>query len=477
MSLAVETELNNTVKLYEDEVKNIEKAIDELNSRKDTLESEKKVLQDQLDILNEQKKTLEDQQKSFKKAVDDYLKRYEESLKSQLDEIKQQKEDVKDAYDERIKALKNENEERDLAYKKEKALLDLNKAKQQQVRTYSSARGWEYGVSKEKLVEAQKNLDDVLVDEQIKALEKERDEKVNALEKQEKAYEKDIKSYQEYARLYEETTEIIENADAELLAGQLLGSDWREKIERKDEGLLNTYKQKYGEYTTKIADLTKNDIKTLEDRIKAKQAEIDKTDEQIKAYNNYKSTVQNNLNEAKTALENYKNDVTNYCNDMAKSFEDMEHRIWLNHFKIIDWIREIVNAANELDNKAGIGLAAGALRGLDIYGSHAKGGVADYTGLAMLHGTKQRAETIFNAADSKKLYDLVHGTPSLIANIAKQAGQIAGFNSTKVSNTNATSINVNIGQVVANNPQELTRNLDTHLDSYFRRKLTQSYTQ
>jgi hypothetical protein len=71
----------------------------------------------------------------------------------------------------------------------------------------------------------------------------------------------------------------------------------------------------------------------------------------------------------------------------------------------------------------------------------------------------------------------VHGTPSLIANIAKQAGQIAGFNSTKASNTNATSINVNIGQVVANNPQELTRNLDTHLDSYFRRKLTQSYTQ
>ena len=475
MSFAVETELNNTVKLYEDEVKNIEKAIDELNSRKDTLESEKKVLQDQLDILNEQKKTLEDQQKSFKKAVDDYLKRYEESLKSQLDEIKQQKEDVKDAYDERIKALKSENEERDLAYKKEKALLDLNKAKQQQVRTYSSARGWEYGVSKEKLVEAQKNLDDVLVDEQIKALEKERDEKVNALEKQEKAYEKDIKSYQEYARLYEETTEIIENADAELLAGQLLGSDWREKIERKDEGLLNIYKQKYGEYTTKIADLTKNDIKTLEDRIKAKQAEIDKTDEQIKAYNNYKSTVQNNLNEAKTALENYKNDFTNYCNDMAKGFEDMEHRIWLNHFKIIDWIREIVNAANELDNKAGIGLAAGALRGLDIYGSHAKGGVADYTGLAMLHGTKQRAETIFNAADSKKLYDLVHGTPSLIANIAKQAGQIAGFNSTKVSNTNANSINVNIGQVVANNPQELTRNLDTHLDSYFRRKLRQIF--
>jgi hypothetical protein len=37
------------------------------------------------------------------------------------------------------------------------------------------------------------------------------------------------------------------------------------------------------------------------------------------------------------------------------------------------------------------------------------GGVADYTGLAELHGTKTKAETIFNSTDSSKLYELIHG--------------------------------------------------------------------
>lgn len=479
ISIAAETDLNNAVKAFEDEVKAIEKSVDELNARKDALESEKKVMEDELDILNEQKKTLEDQQKSLKKAVDDYLKRYEDSMKSQQDAIKQQKEDIKDEYDERIKALKNENEERDIAYKKEKAILDLNKAKSQQVRTYSSARGWEYGVSKEKLVEAQKNLDDVLIDEQIHNLETERDELIKPLEKQEKEYDKLITAYQEYAKLYEITTEEIENADAELLAEQQLGSNWRERIELKDEGLLNTYKQAYQNYTNKISDLTKNDIKTLEDRIKAKQAEIDKTDEQIKAYNNYKTTVQNNLSEAKTALEEYKNNATTYFGEMADAFDSMENRMWEKHNRIIKWFGEIVDAAQNLGNEVGSGAVLGGIMGLRLAG-FANGGTIDYTGLAMVHGSKSNSETAFNATDSKKLYDMVHNTPNLIASIVKQSGQLGGFNPSNITNRNSTnnsSINVNIGQVVANNPAELTRNLDTHLDGYFRRKLTQGYAQ
>lgn len=485
LSLATETELNNAIKGFENEVKAIEDTVDELNNRKDILESEKNELQNQLELLKEQKKELEDQQKTLKDAVEKYMKRYEESLKTQLDAIKQQKDDIKDEYDERIKALKNENEERDLAYKKEKALLDLNKAKQQQVRTYSSARGWEYGVSKEKLTEAQKNLDDVLMDEQIHALEKERDEKVSALEKQEKEYDKRIKAYQEYAQKYEETTEIIENADGELLAEQLLGADWREKIEKQDEGLLASYKKEYSKFADEIDRLTKNEIADIEASIKAKEAEIDKIGEEIKAYNNYKDTVKKRLDEAKEALEEYKNsvetaktDVANAMNGMADAFDSAENRILDKHNRIIQWFNEIREAAEQLDDIAGMGAASAAAMGLHILGSHANGGVADYTGLAMLHGSKSNPETIFNASDSKKLYDMIHNTPNLIASVAKQAGQIAGFSPSNIKNsTNNSNISVNIGQVVANNPQELTRSLDTHLDSYFRRKLTQGYTQ
>lgn len=485
--------LNNTVDALEAEVDAIEDAVDALNERKDALESEKDILQEQLELLKEQKEELKSQMDTFKKAVSDYSKRYEDSLKTELDRLKDQKDEIKDQYDERIKALKRENEERDTAYKKEKAILDLNKAKEQQVRTYSSARGWEYGASKEKVLEAQKNLEDILLEEQIQNLENERDDAVKAYEDQEKEQEKHLKAFQEYAKQYEDAAEIIENADGEILAEQILGANWRVEMENQDERLLNRYKNAYQDFTTRLDDLTNRQIKAAEESVKAKQAEIDKINDDIKAYNNYKTTVKNNLEEAKKAVENYKNEVTGYneniinsvndmaknmgekCNDAADSFFHLQDEIWKNSGKICTWIADVINAFNELKDSVGSG-AVGALgMGLShILGSHANGGVADYTGLAMLHGSKSKPETIFNAADSKKLYDLVHGTPNLVATMAQQSIQALS----KMPTTNNTSsINVNIGQVVANNPREFTQNLDTHLDSYFRRKLTQGYAQ
>lgn len=502
ISVGMETDLNNAVKALENEVKAIDDTIDSLNNRKDVLESEKKELQEQLDILNEQKKVIEEQQKSFQKAVTDYMKRYEDSLKSQLDSLKQQQDDIKDEYEERIKVLKDENEERDLAYKKEKALLDLNKAKQQQVRTYSSARGWEYGASKEKVVEAQKNLDDVLNEEQIKALEKERDEKIKPLEKQEKALDHQIKAYDEYVKQYDILTEEIEDKDGELLAEQLLGSDWREKIEKKDEGLLRAYKREYSNFSNELERLTKIEIKNIEASIKAKENEIDKIGDEITAYNNYKTAVQSNLNDAKSALENYKNSMDSAKNDVISAASDMEHGVrenlskiqqWMNDTenntfnnknKAIQWLTEWADAYESMqrrlaDSSTGYGIVNSAWDAKLARG-YADGGVNSTTGIAMLHGTKQKSETIFNANDSKKLYETVHETPSVMASIIKQAVQLSGFNPSNIVNNNGANtntVNVNIGQVVANNPQDFVRNLDPHLDSYFKRKLTQSYTQ
>lgn len=51
--------------------------------------------------------------------------------------------------------------------------------------------------------------------------------------------------------------------------------------------------------------------------------------------------------------------------------------------------------------------------------AYSKGGVANYTGLAMLHGTNSKSETIFNATDSKKLYDLVHNSSNLTQTLVK----------------------------------------------------------
>lgn len=50
---------------------------------------------------------------------------------------------------------------------------------------------------------------------------------------------------------------------------------------------------------------------------------------------------------------------------------------------------------------------------------YASGGVNDYTGDAALHGTPSHVETVFNAEDGKKLYDLVHNTKDLADTIVE----------------------------------------------------------
>lgn len=48
---------------------------------------------------------------------------------------------------------------------------------------------------------------------------------------------------------------------------------------------------------------------------------------------------------------------------------------------------------------------------------YASGGVADYTGLARLDGSRSNPEVVFNSADAAKLYHLVHNTPDLVKSI------------------------------------------------------------
>lgn len=72
--------------------------------------------------------------------------------------------------------------------------------------------------------------------------------------------------------------------------------------------------------------------------------------------------------------------------------------------------------------------------------AYAEGGVGDKTGLAMLHGSSTSAETIFNAADSKKLYEVVHNTPSVLNSILSKLF---------IGNSGNTSpIEVNFGDIV-----------------------------
>lgn len=494
--------LSNAVKNFEAEIEAIDNTIDSLNERKEILEEEKSELQEQLNLLNEQKSVLEETLKNYDtvaNAVEHYVNKQADGIQKQIDALEEERKAIEDYYDKQIDALQKENDERDLAIRKEKALADLANAQNQKKRVYSSARGWTYESDKEAVANAQNALNEVVNDEKIQALEKEREKKLTGFDERKTAYEKQIAAYEEYAKQYTSIASDIQEAEAELLADQILGSDWREKIEKKDEELLTNYRNQYTSFNAQLQTLVNTEIKALQDSIDKKDEEIKKIDDEIKAYNKYKSTVQKALKDAESALKDYQsametaktnvitasnemeNKVYNNAVKMQQWMDDVEHNAWENSGKIQQWYNDIGSAAERLRNKlsesaTGYGIinSAGDARLLRGYSN---GGVANYTGLALLHGTSNKAETIFNANDSAKLYDLVHNTPNLIASMAQQSFQTFSKLPTINSNSNTSSINVSIGQIVANNPQELTRNLDKTLDSYFRQKLTQSYVQ
>lgn len=502
VSLAVETDLNNAVKQFEAEVDAIDNAIDSLNDRKEVLQDEKSILQDQLDALNEQKKTIEDTLATYDKvgeAVDELVKAQVDGIQAQIDALEEERKSIEDYYEEQLDALKEQNEERDDAIEKEEALANLANAQNQKKRVYSSDRGWDYEASKADILKAQNELAKIANNEQIKMLENERDAKLAGYDDRKKEYETQIKEYEDYASKYTSISNDIKIAENELLAAQILGSDWREKIEQKDESLLTNYRAQYTSFNEQLNNLTNNEIATLQASIDAKDEEIKKIDDEIAAYNKYKKSVEKSLNDAKTALESYKNSmndakteiinaldgveretqdkngkIISHNEAMAKSAEDAKDRMNHAYWEIGNSARELANTLQEHLLHGDIDLAQ-YVRMMRLDG-YADGGVNTSTGIAMLHGTKQKGEVIFNASDSKKLYDMIHGTPNLLADVAKQANKIAGFSPVN-NNNNTNSVSVSIGQIVANNPQEFTRGLDRELDQYFRRKLTESYVQ
>lgn len=501
------TQLNSAIEAFENEIEAIEDSIDALNDRKDALNDEKEALQEELDLLNEQKEAIEQTLKNYDAvadAVNSYVEAQKDGIQERIDALEEEQKSIEDYYNSQIDALKEQNEERDDAIKKEKALADLANAENQKKRIYSSARGWEYLSSKEDIVNAQNALAEIENDQKIKKLEKERDAKLGGFDERKKEYETQIKAFEEYAKKYSNIASDIQEAENALLADQILGSDWRVKIEETDEGLLQKYRSEYQSFNNQLKTLVNTEITNLQASIDMKDREIKKIDKEIEAYNKYKTTVQKNLKDAQDALETYKNSVDNAKNDVIGDMATMETETWYKTSDCKRWWNElagavedsknrICNAYNDIGNGAaqladrlrnsstGYGIInsagdAALLEKLRQMGYYADGGVNNYTGLAMLHGTAQNPETIFNAKDSAKLYELVHNTPNIMASMVSQASQLIP-NLTNTNNNTANSINVNIGQVVANNPMELTRNLDTHLDSYFRRKLTQGYVQ
>ncbi len=527
--------IQKDINKLQEQADNYEKAFTQkVDNVIDNLESEKEILDEELDSLNDQLDALEKQKDELDEIIDNYKQAADivsDAADKEKELLEEQREAQEKAYNERIDALKEahdkQEEENELTEKQialQEKLQALDKARQNKVMTYSSERGWHYDVDKENLLaaqkdvdDAQKNIDDYLSEKayeaEIKAIEDERDSVLESFDLQIEAYENYVKEWKE---ILEEQTD----AENERLAQEILGSDWREKIKNKDAQILNNYKSEFRNYNSQLSSLVNGEIANLKQSIEAKNEEIKAKQELIDQWKKYKSEVQNAISSIKNANEDYMQYLGNIALDENSSFEEREANLanFTQNYK--SYLDEIIAKNYELEEannsiaesmaalseiQLSVDSAAGAasksitnaleaiakmtifdkFEGLgsffyDALGSlpgFSNGGTADYTGLAMLHGTKSNPELILNNADAAKLYNVIHDssftdmmTEKLYGNLIKS---FPVNNNNSASNTN-NSFNISHMEVKANDPVQFHEQFQKELKQHYGFALNES---
>ncbi len=494
------------------------------------------MLNEQLDALEEQQSALEeiiDQHKSLVDIVKDVTDK-------EIDLLKEQQKVQESAINDKIKALEDardkQNEENELLEKEialQEKLRDLEKARQTKVRTYSESRGWHFDVDKEAVANAQtaaneaqkeydKTVEDKAFNEQVDALEKEKELIAENFEAQ-------IKDYENYYKQWSEIVEEQTNAENEQLAQQILGVEWREKIKKKDTDILNKFGSSFRDYNSQLSRLVNAEIASLKTSIKAKEEEIKAKDEQIQSWQNYKTQVEKSINEIKGQYDEYVKYLGSIALSENSTYEDRKNALgdFVSHYSsCISQIQELQNTLGDLSTTISVEvntqgakqeladflenyrdgiLSMADIMMLDpenrqnalmIYAQlqtggniddviarlrgYSTGGVADQTGIAMLHGTKQKSETIFNAQQSKELYDMVK-TGSFSSLVAQRAveGLTKSLDTTKPTNNfnnskNTNSVIIQNMTIKADNPLQFHEQFTKEINQYMKIELSES---
>lgn len=188
------------------------------------------------DLLKELEEQLEEYQEkisdTFKSAVEeeqDYIEKqkdtYSDLYDERIDKIKEQKEAAEeaaqaeiDAIQEKIDALEKANEKAEEANDIEKARQELEKAKNQRTIATVSANGTiSYQADKEKIQEAQEELDKLLKEQQINLLEDQKDVLEATKKKQSEAYDDIIENLESQKEEGERQFDILLKALDEYL--------------------------------------------------------------------------------------------------------------------------------------------------------------------------------------------------------------------------------------------------------------------
>lgn len=430
----------------------LEKKLDVLESmydaekqrQQDFADAAIRIMEKELDALNKQKENYEKQKGNYESTVSA----------------------VVDLINDQIDKLKEESDELDKQLKLQKALKAVEEARSQHnIHIYrDNGTGFEWEADDKAVRQAQESYDELKREQDL-------NDQIDALEKYRDAWQATIDDYEK-------------NADKQK-AMALLGADWEAQILAMRTDKIAGFAQNY----TDICDQLNEDvtgsiaaqIKDLEDlkdewsdAVDNIEYELGRYDELMDFEDEFRGA---GLEQRKAMLEDFsQSGVQNLQNLIDKANELQNALDSLNGINTSDYgdsyptiaddtAQKQQNVINEMkqnsaawwfaneseqktlsDRNKALGESLGWTRDADgIWWkkngvrAYAEGGIADYTGVAMLHGTKSKPELVLNNADAGYLYSVLHGRQ--LVNPTSPSVQKAGETTVTIGDINLSGVN------------------------------------
>ena len=306
---------NENTKSVDANTEALKRNIEALKDRKQQLESEIKDYETVIGYLNDK---VDEQIQKYEKArdkkidaIEATIKKYEELAdkqdeiyKKQIEELEKRRDAEKDAWDAKIQAIKDANEVIEDQIELEKLLQNLELAKSKKVRVYKEGQGFVYDTDQDEVNKAKKELDEYYrkkaLEDQIKSLEKQRDDalkiynqqiadiekyrqqvkdkydQINAnlkaqIEAIKKKYDGLISPLEKWKKKFAEQTKAYENEVKRQLTIQLTGIDTEKKNWTKRLKNLRSFVKSYNAKLKELANTTKS-LEALEAQLKKIEA-------------------------------------------------------------------------------------------------------------------------------------------------------------------------------------------------------------
>ena len=347
----------------------------------------KKALQDKADKQKDDLGTAEDAAVGI---IDD-----------EIDKLKKLKEEQEDYYDKLIddKKAANDETEKELELARLQEAL-ANAQKEKTKRVWREGIGWVWEADQEAIKEAQEALDEFNKEQELDALEKQKDEAIKNIEDQIDAWEK-------YKESWENVADDYETQQARMTLAQQLGADAEAKILQQRLDVLEDYKSKYLATMKEITNLEN----TPSDKLNGYNTPKDTNTTNGNSGSGGSSSSAPSLNKGsyvsvKPGTKWYSNSYGGGNSGTARS----------------GTIKYINNGGSHPYNIDGLGW----VKKSDIVG-YKNGGMVDYTGLAMLHGTKSKPEFVLNNDQMKSmLSNFIR--PQTSSNLPSKNASVTNYN-------------------------------------------------